>query len=320
MIAGKHLVSMPDLDIYEGDCRLVMAYLPRESVDCIVTSPPYWGLRDYGVEGQIGLEDNPSLFLENMMGVFDECFGVLKETGVMWVNLGDCYSQGGGPPGSDKQASNKGITGRRVPSKSGLRAKNLLGLPWRLALALQARGWYLRRDVIWHKPNAMPESCVDRPTTCHEYVFMFTKNADYWYDQDAVREPFAEDTQPRVLRGIRNSVVSERDENIKAASFQNNNDFTQDRSGRNLRSVWSIPSSGTREAHFATFPEKLVENCVLSSCPENGTVLDPFFGSGTTGMVARRLGRRSIGIELSPGYCQIAMRRLAQPSLLSLLM
>jgi site-specific DNA-methyltransferase (adenine-specific) len=262
--------------LLEGDCRTLLPTLPAESVHCVVTSPPYWGLRDYGCEGQLGLEPTPEEYVATMVAVFRAVRRVLRADGTLWCNLGDAFQ--------DKQ---------------------LLGMPWRLAFALQADGWYLRADIIWAKPNPMPESVTDRPTKAHEYIFLLTKSARYFYDAEAVREPaihagarivglgttkpFDPDRQRTLLRGER--TVGEH---------------------RNLRSVWTIRSAPFPDAHFATFPSALAQRCILAGCPQGGTVLDSFAGSGTVGAVAEQLGRHSVLIELSPAYVRMAEQRTAQ--------
>ena len=276
--------------LYHGDARDVLAQIPAESVHCIVTSPPYWGLRDYGIDGQLGLEPSPEEYCANMVKVFREVWRVLKPTGTVWLNLGDSYSGGGGAhkpehanPGLSKSAERNGVPTSERDVISGLKPKDLVGIPWRVAFALQADGWYLRSDIIWSKPNPMPESVTDRPTKAHEYVFLLTKSPRYYYDADAIREP----------------IYSEQ--------------------GRNKRSVWEIATQPYPEAHFATFPEKLVEPCILAGCPQDGVVLDPFVGSGTTLAVAQRLGRRSIGTDLSLAYLDLAVSRLSGISIPMLL-
>lgn len=263
--------------IIEGDVRWALARLPSESVQCVVTSPPYWGLRDYGIDGQIGLEATLAGFIHALTTVFAEVKRLLKSDGVMWVNIGDGYTSGNrGWRAPDKKNPNRAMN-VRPDNPPGLKDKDLLGIPWRLALALQDNGWFLRSDVVWHKPNAMPESVKDRPTRSHEYLFMFTRNEQYHYDHEAVKE------------------------------------CAEDGSMRNRRTVWSINTTNTGSSHIALFPEALVEPCILSSTRPNDFVLDPFFGSGTVGVVARRLGRRYIGIELNPAYIAEASRFLEQP-------
>ncbi|MEO1090042.1 MAG: site-specific DNA-methyltransferase [Pseudomonadota bacterium] len=257
--------------IFEGDAFTVLNRLADNSVQCMVTSPPYWGLRDYTVTDQIGLEPTLPQFLNRLQAIFSEARRVLAEDGVLWLNIGDGYTSGNrGWRAPDKKNPARAMT-IRPDTPEGLKPKDLQGIPWRLAFALQDDGWYLRADIIWNKPNAMPESVKDRPTRAHEYLFMFTKSERYYYDHAAVKEP----------------------------------------NGRNCRSVWNIHTQGFPGAHFATFPPKLIEPCIRASSRAEDYVLDPFFGSGTTGVVAQQLGRKYIGIELHPEYVALAASRLA---------
>ncbi|MGC9503324.1 DNA-methyltransferase [Baaleninema sp.] len=281
-----------------GDSRQLLRSLPSESIDCIVTSPPYYGQRDYGIDEQIGNEDTPQAYVANLVTLFDECRRVLKDTGTLWLNLGDKYLNG-----------------------------NLLGMPWRVALSLQDRGWILRNDIIWYKPNAMPHSVKNRLTIDHEYLFFFTKQASgYFYDQDAIREEHITFSENSKMKGGRNHFGKRNStpEQGKNGGNPNLHDGRWDRAfhpkGRNKRTVWNVPLSKFRDAHFAVFPEKLIEPCILAGCPTGGTILDPFFGAGTTGLVANQLGRNYVGIELNPDYIEIAQKRLSciQINLLSL--
>jgi len=309
------------IQIINGDCRTELAKLADESVNCVVTSPPYFGLRDYGVDGQIGLEHTPEAFVAELVAVFREVRRVLRDDGVCWLNLGDSYtgSGKGGNPDGGKQATNKGRqsvgclygTGRTAREAAvtnvtrhnfELGPKQLLGMPWRVALALQADGWILRQDIIWAKPNPMPESVQDRCTKSHEYVFLFSKSARYHYDQEAIREP----ATGRVGT-VRFSFAP--DLNGKAHSDGFDKDGTV---GANARSVWTIATQPFSEAHFATFPPELAERCIKAGCPVGGTVLDPFGGAGTSGMVADRLQRNAILIELNPAYAEIARNRITK--------
>jgi site-specific DNA-methyltransferase (adenine-specific) len=256
--------------IFEGDALTVLRTLPDQSVQCVVTSPPYWGLRDYSIPSQIGLEPTLSEFLGSLRAVFSEARRVLRDDGVFWLNIGDGYTSGNrGWRAPDKKNRARAMA-TRPDTPAGLKPKDLLGIPWRLAFALQDDGWYLRADIIWNKPNAMPESVKDRPTRAHEYLFMFTKSDRYLYDHSAIVDP----------------------------------------NGRNKRSVWDINTVAYAGAHFATFPPKLVEPCIKASTRLGDFVLDPFFGSGTAGLVASELGRRYIGIELHPEYIALAKERL----------
>ncbi len=275
--------------IHCGDAADVLASLPADSVDCIVTSPPYFRQRDYrGLRKQVGQERTPEEYVARLGDIFAECRRVLKPTGTAWLVLGDKY---------DDLAQ--------------------LGLPWRVALALIEDGWTLRADCIWHKPNAMPSPTKSRPTTDHEYVFFFAKGPDYYYDADAIREPHVTFSENSRMRGGRRhfGVRGGTPENGKNAGASNLHDGRWDQAfhplGRNKRTVWSIPLSKYRGAHFAVFPEPLVELCIQAGCPPHGLVLDPFLGSGTTAVVARRLGRHYLGIDCSRAYCTLAKRRLA---------
>ena len=264
--------------VLEGDVREVLARLPDSVAQCVVTSPPYWGLRDYGISGQIGLEGTLAGYLNDLTHVFSEIRRVLKPDGILWLNIGDGYTSGNrGWRAPDKKNPNRAMS-TRPENPPGLKDKELLGVPWRLAFALQADGWYLRSDIIWHKPNVTPESVKDRPTRAHEYVFMLTKNERYTYHYDAVKEP------------------------------TENGDY------RNRRTVWSINTAPSNGGHIASFPEELVEPCILASTQVGELVLDPFFGIGTVGMTCQRLNREFIGIELNPEYARDAERLLTQPS------
>jgi DNA modification methylase len=371
------------LTVYAGDCRAVMAEMPEQSVHCVVTSPPYWGLRDYGADGQIGLEPTPEAYVETMVAVFREVRRVLRDDGTVWLNLGDSYTSGnsgqrvrnsnGGFAGSDGERTQDAT--RANPGRAsviGAKPKDLVGIPWRTAFALQADGWYLRSDVVWSKPNPMPESVTDRPTKSHEYVFLLSKRERYYFDADAVREAVSDTPGARAWRRVFDPSKQAKEAALKAAGIKGGNDGRRDPNpaGRNLRSVWNIATQPYPGAHFATFPEALVEPCVKAGTPERGvcpdcgapwvrltrreggeryatgksaekngaglatafsgytdgssaptfittgwrpscrhdaeavpaTVLDPFAGSGTTGRVAQRLGRRAVLVDLNPAY------------------
>ena len=370
------------LTLYGGDCRAVMAEMPAESVHCVVTSPPYWGLRDYGtatwdggdaacdhlekgggtgkstlgaasgghaiseagqvrstersfvaakvacrkcgarrIDSQLGLEPTPEAYVANMVAVFREVRRVLRADGTLWLNLGDSYANGGQerPGSSDAGAFTPHDQIRRRPGiakprAQGLKPKDLVGIPWRTAFALQADGWYLRSDIIWAKPNPMPESVTDRPTKAHEYLFLLSKSPRYYFDADAVREDAIH--AGRVVKASDATTAKNAQKGQYGATALG---FTQHDtvvgSGRNLRSVWTIATEPYPGAHFATFPRKLVEPCVKAGCPEGGTVLDPFAGSGTTLLVAQALGRKGVGIDLSPDYLKQALIRNAQTPL-----
>lgn len=284
--------------IHVGNVLDVLPTLAAGSVRCCVTSPPYWGLRDYGVEGQLGLEITPDAYVANMVAVFREVRRVLADDGTLWLNLGDSYGSAGGNIYRTSDINFDRPSGDR-------RSKNLLGIPWRVAFALQADGWYLRSDIIWAKPNRMPESVTDRPTKAHEYLFLLAKSERYYYDQEAIAEPFARE---RHAPGNRADV----------SSGHCRNDFGTDRMtavwgkeyGRNARSVWTITTQGYKEAHYATFPEELPRRCLLAGSAPGDTVLDPFMGSGTTLAVALGNGRHGLGIELNPSYADMAQRRI----------
>ena len=294
--------------IIEGDCRDTLAGLPERSVQTCVTSPPYFGLRDYGHDGQLGLEPTPDEFVAALVAVFRGVRRVLRDDGTVWLNLGDSYAVNGGARsyGSTDGALGRGDAPgflRRAPA--GLKPKDLLGIPWMVAFALRADGWYLRSDIIWSKPNPMPESVTDRPTKAHEYVFLLSKGPRYFYDADAIREP--NDHPDRSGTNPRLAISTQ-----PGNTFQGRDGraIESNPEGRNRRSVWTVATQPFPGAHFATFPPKLIEPCILAGCPEGGTVLDPFAGSGTTGVVALRHTRSFIGCELSPTYVELARRRI----------
>jgi DNA modification methylase len=283
-------MAVPSLNrIYHGDALSVLSSWSEELVDCIVTSPPYYRQRDYaGEAGQVGMEETPQEYVCRLVAIFRQCRRVLKESGSLWLVIGDKYDGG-----------------------------EQLGLPWRVALALVDVGWILRSDCIWHKPNAMPSSVKNRPTTDHEYIFFFTRSKSYHYDADAIREPhvtFSENSRMKGGRGHfgRRGGTPEVGKN---GGDNNLHDGRWDQAfhplGRNKRTVWSIPLSKFRGAHFAVFPESLVRTCLLAACPDGGLVLDPFLGSGTTAVVAKKLGRKYLGIDCSEEYCAIAKERIA---------
>jgi DNA modification methylase len=291
-----------------GDVREKLAELPSGSVQCCVTSPPYWGLRDYGHAGQIGLESTPEAFVAAMVEVFSDVRRVLADDGVCWLNLGDSYARQGGrtdgvPRHWDGREHDPGgmHAKRAIASDFGAKPKDLVGIPWRVAFALQADGWYLRSDVIWAKSNPMPESVTDRPTKSHEYVFLLTKAERYYYDADAIAEPSLE---PRIRTLIGNGKGIDERKAEKSGGCAGGGDQ------RNARSVWTINTHPYPEAHFATFPEALPERCIKAGSKEGDTVLDPFCGSGTTGAASMRLGRNFVGIELNPVYAELSRKRI----------
>jgi DNA modification methylase len=321
--------------ILKGDCREALRAIPDESVHCVVTSPPYYGLRDYGVAGQIGLESSPEAFVQELVGVFRDVRRVMRRDGTLWLNLGDSYAANRGSgdrvSADSKQATNVGSLMGELRVPLGLKAKDLIGIPWRVAFALQADGWYLRQDIIWSKPNPMPESVTDRCTKAHEYIFLLSKSGRYYFDQAAILEPIAAGSIARFAQDIEAQAGSDRvpgktngrmksvrrqapgaapDRNDTSAEHSGTKTCGFSMDGRNKRSVWEVTTQPFSEAHFATFPPALIEPCILAGCPEGGTVLDPFGGAGTTGMVADRLKRNAILIELNPEYAAMAERRI----------
>ena len=377
--------------IYNMDCLEGLKQLPDNSINCCVTSPPYWGLRDYGVEKQLGLEDTPEEYVENMVKVFREVKRVLKEDGTLWLNLGDSYAGGGNNRGnnsplSNKQASNKGATGqcsshaKNIRKIEGIKRKELIGIPWMVAFALRADGWYLRQDIIWHKPNPMPESVTDRCTKAHEYIFLLSKSRKYYYDNEAIKET-AKNANKTISLGEKS--FSKRQANgvgVEPSGNGKSDNYTV-KEYRNKRSVWTVTTKPFKEAHFAVFPPDLIEPCILAgtspkacevcgspwervvaktdnrhwtergnynspkmqalkatgfrndggggfecrnvktigwqptcTCQNEGKgrciVLDPFMGSGTTGMVAAMHQRNFIGFELNQEYCKMAEKRI----------
>ena len=307
-----------------GDTKIILPTLESASVQTVITSPPYWGLRDYGVEGQIGLEATPEAYVDTLVEVFREVKRVLRDDGTVWLNLGDSYAGSGkGQMGDgtsanidNKQSTNKGSSTGGLPTQyPGLKPKDLVGIPWRVAFALQADGWYLRSDIIWAKGisfcdsysgSVMPESVTDRPTKGHEYLFLLSKSPRYYYDAGSIQEKWADDRKGAAAGS--NWVREE----TKTASKRRPQDAPKT-NGRNIRSVWTITPTPFNSVHFATFPMKLVEPCVKAGSKPGDTVLDPFAGSGTTGIVAQRLGRDFIGIELNPAYVSLAQEHLEGP-------
>ena len=299
---------MSPADIRVGDCRTVLQELPAGAFHTCVTSPPYFGLRDYGVEGQVGLEQTVADYVTKLAEVFAAVRRVLRNDGTLWLNLGDSYNAYNANRGASTSFSD-GTAGRDHPKHErgltdpALKNKDLIGIPWRVAFALQADGWHLRQDIIWHKPNAMPESVRDRCTKAHEYLFLLSKSARYYFDSTAMQEPAA--------KGAAGSTFNKG----KTATHQLGRSSGKERTEtgtRNRRSVWSVSTKPFRGAHFATFPPDLIEPCVLAGCPEGGTVLDPFSGAGTTGLVALKHNRRYVGIELNPEYAQMSINRINQ--------
>jgi DNA modification methylase len=303
---------MSKAKIIIGDVRTAMQSIPDQSVQTCVTSPPYWGLRDYGEGDQIGLEETPEQYVDQMVQVFKEVWRVLKDDGTLWLNIGDSYA------GNMSRASNNGRAGfgseregvfSRMPD--GLKPKDLVGIPWRLAFALQADGWYLRQDIIWAKPNPMPESVTDRCTKSHEYVFLMSKSRQYFYDHEAIKEPSIRSGESQVFGGNKGakSVFDKDDPNFRNGSEQWGRTVVTNET-RNKRDVWTVATKPYKGAHFAVMPEALVEPCILAGSAAGDTVLDPFTGSGTVGMVALRHNRNFVGTELNPEYAELAVNRI----------
>ena len=317
--------------ILVGDCRARLAQLEAGSVQTCVTSPPYFGLRDYGHDGQIGLEQTPDAYVAELLAVFREVRRVLLDDGTLWLNLGDSYCNINGfaraKPEWQREGRNDAPANTRTLDAlhgAGLKTKDLIGIPWRVAFALRADGWYLRSDIIWHKPNPMPESVTDRPTKSHEYLFLLTKSERYYYDHEAIKEDAVTD-DPRTVDGfVPKSVNGKHKGDPQSAEFRKQDalgkrtytgfnesiSLVEPSGKRNKRSVWTVPTSPYKGAHFATFPPALIEPCILAGCPKDGTVLDPFGGAGTTGLVADRLGRNAVLCELNPEYAQMAHDRI----------
>lgn len=296
-----------------GDALEVLKTLPDKIINCCVTSPPYWGLRDYGVKGQLGLEKTPEEYVSKVVDIFKEVKRVLRDDGTLWVNLGDSYSRiGGAPPEQTIRGGKHVVDVFKGVSKGveGLKPKDLVGIPWMVAFALRSDGWYLRQDIIWHKPNPMPESVKDRCTKSHEYIFLMSKNEKYYYDNEAISEKLL--TIPHKPGNIlHKDKISGPNDRGGCSQWEDTNERTWCKSGfKNKRSVWTVNTKPYKEAHFATFPPKLIEPCILAGCPKGGIVLDPFIGSGTTGMVARQLQRNFIGIDLNSEYCKLSERRV----------
>ena len=320
-IEGQQMTSL--FTIHVGDALETLATLPERSVDCCVTSPPYFGLRDYGNEAKIGLEDTPELFISRLVNVFREVRRVLKDDGTLWVNMGDSYAaqRGGTHQPAETLAGGKhgktdggervnrdrhdGYNPTRNASAIGLKHKDLIGVPWMLAFALRADGYYLRQDIVWSKPNPMPESVTDRCTKAHEYIFLLSKSPKYYYDAGAVAEPLGEGSDVAYRQSLRKNAKYD----VKTP-YEKNFPKTFNMETRNKRSVWEVATKPFPEAHFATYPPALITPCIRAGCPVGGVVLDPFTGSGTTGMVALNEGRRFIGIELNSEYAEMARRRV----------
>lgn len=316
------------IKIIQGDCRTVLRELEPESVQCCVTSPPYWGLRDYNHPDQIGQEKTPEEYVKTIVDVMAEVRRVLRNDGCIWLNLGDSYF-GAGYSNNKKTGGATRLDGGKQKHTTTvhdvLKSKDLIGIPWRVALALQADGWYLRSDIIWAKPNAMPESVTDRPTRSHEYIFLLTKSARYYYDAEAIKEPCIYN-DPREVDGFGHKSVNgkhaggkqtangrltdrQRGHGRRHQGFNDRWDGMERQeqcSGmRNKRDVWTVAPANYPGSHFATFPPALISPCILAGAPFGGVVLDPFGGSGTTGKVALELGRKAILVELNPEYVKL---------------
>ena len=314
--------------IINGDWVDVLKTMPDCSVHCGVTSPPYYGLRDYGVDGQLGLEETPGEYIEKLVVGFREFRRVLSDDGTLWINIADCYAGSGKCRNSDgevnqsiysaKQGTNRGsASGVLTKTKlHNIKPKDLIGIPWMLAFALRNDGWYLRSEIIWNKPNAMPESVTDRCTSAHEIIFMLAKSRNYYFDMNAIKEP-AVNGDPNPPRGSKGAITENqgrrKQDSIGKRRYTGFNERYFDgtaREHRNKRNVWTVSTKPLKESHFATFPVDLIEPCILAGCPERGIVCDPFFGSGTTGVAAKKHNRHYVGIELNPEYIKIAQERL----------
>ncbi len=315
--------------IHHGDCRDILPTLEAGSIHCCVTSPPYWGLRDYGVDGQLGLEQTPAEYVEQMVAVFREVRRVLRDDGTLWLNLGDSYNAQQGQQNLAASAASTRGGGHKTgsvrynsvvrPRPPGLKLKDLVGIPWSVAFVLREDGWFLRQDIIWSKPNPMPESVTDRCTKAHEYIFLLSKSAKYYYDADAIKEPAL--TGGQIGGGFASLTTGVAYQAVAANRRPSGNQIPERSANyirlgnRNRRSVWTVATRSFPGVHFATFPPKLIEPCIKAGCPEGGVVLDPFMGAGTTAVVAQRLGCQWIGCELNQDYIDMAEKRLKQKTL-----
>lgn len=312
------------MQIITGEALETLSRFPDCCCDMCVTSPPYYGLRNYGVEGQLGLEESPEKYIKRLVEVFNEVRRVLKDTGTLWLNLGDSYFPHNGTRGNKTPAGDT-LRGRennyqpspKIATALPISSKELIGIPWRVAFALQENGWKLRQDIIWHKPNPMPESVTDRCTRSHEYVFLFAKKSRYFFNQDAIREPLSAGRakQAGQLVDPGNNTTSrkeviEHDKQRGSGGHFDGHKWMMNPKGKNRRDVWTIPTQGVKGAHFAVFPEKLVQPCILAGSRPGDTILDPFAGSGTSGVVAIREGRDFIGIEINPEYSKMSEQRI----------
>lgn len=334
--------------LYHGDALSVLKSMKPKSVQCVVTSPPYWRMRDYEVEGQMGMEETPELYTAAMVGVFKEVWRVLRDDGTIWVNLGDCYASGGWGGGADVRlnrsrtwAQREKLIGWRGHPK-GLKHKDMVGIPWRFAFAMQSAGWYLRSDIIWEKPNVLPESVIDRPTKSHEHIFLMSKKPKYYYDAEGIKVPVSPNTHERGPRVRTKMDKAKRRYNRANTSFirmiggpvkiRNRRDVWKvpslearlqyraakrfiemfHRKNRDKGDVWTIANRSFHGAHFSTFPPEMAKVCILAGCPIGGIVLDPFAGSGTACAVAKEFGRKSVGIDLNSEFLDMAKIRLRQ--------
>jgi DNA modification methylase len=306
--------------IYLGDAKEVLSTLPDKSIDCCVTSPPYFGLRDYGVSGQLGMEQTPEEYIENLVAVFREVHRVLTDTGTLWIVIGDSYAGGGGGNYGDGLSSHQGgqhLTNVRNKkgwlSDSRLKPKDLIGIPWMLAFALRADGWYLRQDIIWSKGNPLPESVRDRCTKSHEYIFLLTKSQKYYFEK--MLEPAMYDGRKDTrMKGSHKYSQNTTGLSTQTFAARGHERWQRGENGeflRNKRDVWQVNTKPFKDAHFAVFPEALIAPCILAGCPKGGVVLDPFIGSGTTAIVALKNDRHYVGIELNPEYIEIVERRMS---------
>lgn len=294
--------------VYNMDCLKGLQMLPSDFVDCCVTSPPYFGLRDYGIDGQIGLELSPEEYITKLTEIFNEVFRVLKPKGTLWLNIGDTYN---GYKGNAHHKNKETIYAghRHQPCRKpnhgfedkSIKNKDMIGIPWMLAFSLRSIGYYLRQDIIWHKPNPMPEAVTDRCTKAHEYIFLLSKTARYYFDSEAIKEQARSDNRTHMVhhRRIENETYREKYSDYMITPSEK----------RNKRDVWTVAVKPTKEAHFATFPEQLITPCILAGCPKDGIVLDPFMGTGTTAMVARKYQRHFVGFELNPDYMNIIHKK-----------
>jgi len=314
MVGMYGVMRLVMIKILHGSCLDRLKDLEDQSINTCITSPPYWGLRDYGEGKQLGLEETPEEFVNNLVEVFREVKRVLRDDGTVWLNLGDSYGQQKGK-GFNANSKEGYVVSRRkelqerqgnIEVKTNLPPKNLVGIPWRVAFALQADGWYLRQDIIWHKPNPMPESVKDRCTKAHEYIFLLSKSRKYYCDMESIREPIKESNKGFIMARARTAQGALGGKNKHNMEKRNYKEIK----GANKRSVWTVTTKPFKGAHFATFPMDLIEPCVLAGCPEGGTVLDPFGGSGTTALVANGHNRDAVLIEINEEYIEIAKKRL----------